>query len=429
MRLTRKSFLAGAAALAAARPWSAARAQALTLEVFYAFPGFQRFHEPVAAEFRRLKPEIGINFRAPAPNYDEGHQTILRQAVANQLPDVFFSGFHLLPELARTLARRNQITFVDEFLAAEGPAFAEENYGPRILALGRVDGRQAGMAFNASNPICYYNEELLRRAGVDPAGLTASWDSVIAAGAKVRALGGDISGMAYDVHGWPDGWLFEAMIMQAGGSLLDEAGTAVAFNNDIGLNALRTFRRFVTEGGMRLIDWDQSRQQFGAGLTGIYFASPANLAQITGLVGGKFTLRTTTFPITDRERGRIPTGGNAAVILARDPARQRAAWEYVRFITGPAAQKIVVEMTGYLPVNLKASGPDFLGPWYEQNPNARTPILQIERAGPWGAYPGGNTVRIWRAQRDIITAVMRGELAPEAGLARIVEQTTAMMRA
>ncbi|MCS6853995.1 MAG: ABC transporter substrate-binding protein [Elioraea sp.] len=429
MRLTRKSFLAGSAALAATLPLGTSRAQALTLEVYYAFPAFQRFHEPVAAEFRKLRPDIGISFRAPAPNYDEGHQTILRQAVANQLPDIFFSGFHLLPELARALARRNQITFLDDFLAAEGASFAAENYGERILALGRVDGRQAGLAFNASNPICYYNEDLLKRAGVDTATLTESWDNVIAAGAKVRGLGGDISGMAYDVHGWPDGWLFEAMIMQAGGSLLNESGTAVGFDNEIGLAALRTFRRFVTEGGMRLMDWDQSRQQFGAGLTGIYFASPANLAQITGLVGGKFTLRTTTFPITDKQRGRIPTGGNAAVILARDPARARAAWEYVKFITGPLAQKIVVEMTGYLPVNLKASGPEFLGPWYEQNPNARTPILQIERAGPWGAYPGGNTVRIWRAQRDIITAVMRGEVSPEEGLRRIVEQTNAMMRA
>ncbi|MDW8445524.1 MAG: extracellular solute-binding protein [Acetobacteraceae bacterium] len=298
-------------------------------------------------------------------------------------------------------------------------SFAAENYGERILALGRVDGRQAGLAFNASNPICYYNEDLLKRAGVDTATLTESWDNVIAAGAKVRGLGGDISGMAYDVHGWPDGWLFEAMIMQAGGSLLNELGTAVGFDNEIGLAALRTFRRFVTEGGMRLMDWDQSRQQFGAGLTGIYFASPANLAQITGLVGGKFTLRTTTFPITDKQRGRIPTGGNAAVILARDPARARAAWEYVKFITGPLAQKIVVEMTGYLPVNLKASGPEFLGPWYEQNPNARTPILQIERAGPLGCLSrrqhGAHLARPARHhhRRDAGRRLARGGLASD----------------
>jgi multiple sugar transport system substrate-binding protein len=37
-------------------------------------------------------------------------------------------------------------------------------------------------------------------------------------------------------------------------------------------------------------------------------------------------------------------------------------------------------------------------------------------------------VRIWRAQRDTITLVMRGEVTPEAGLARIATETTRMMR-
>ncbi len=422
----RRDLLLGSALLAVP---ATLRAQApLTLEAFYAFPGFARFHEPVAAMFQQRNPQVRINFRAAAPSYDDGHQTILRQALTNQLPDLFWSGFHLLPELARALARRDQVVAMDAFIAAEGASFMADNFTPGLAALGRVDGRQVGLPFNASNPIVYMNEELVRRAGGDPAAFPQDWDGVIALAGRIRALGADINGMAYDVHGWPDGWLFEAMITQAGGRLLNEAGDAIAFNGPVGLAALRTFRRFVTEGGMTPIDWDQSRQQFGAGKTGIYVASPANLQQINGLVGGKFPLRTATFPISDRANGRIPTGGNGVMILARDPAKQRAAWDYAKFITGPEAQKVVVEMTGYLPTNRRAAGLEFLGPWYEANPNARTPILQADRAGPWGAYPGGNSVRIWRAQRDVITLVMRGELTPEAGLERIAAETTRMMR-
>jgi multiple sugar transport system substrate-binding protein len=422
----RRDLLIGSTLLAA--PVSL-RAQApLTLEAFYAFPGFARFHEPVANMFQQRNPQVRINFRAAAPSYDDGHQTILRQALTNQLPDLFWSGFHLLPELARALARRGQVVAMDPFIAAEGASFMADNFTPGLAALGRVDGKQVGLPFNASNPIVYMNEELVRRAGGDPAAFPGDWDGVIALAGRIRTLGADINGMAYDVHGWPDGWLFEAMITQAGGRLLNEAGDAIAFDGPVGLDALRTFRRFVTEGGMTPIDWDQSRQQFGAGKTGIYVASPANLQQINGLVGGKFALRTATFPISDRASGRIPTGGNGVMILARDPAKQRAAWDYAKFITGPEAQKVVVEMTGYLPTNRRATGPAFLGPWYDANPNARTPILQADRAGPWGAYPGGNSVRIWRAQRDTITLVMRGEVTPEAGLARIATETTRMMR-
>ena len=428
MTITRRGLGALAAGSAAFAAFPASAQAPVTLDVLYCFPSFARFHEPVAKMFMDAHPTIRISFRAPAPSYDEGHQTILRQALTNQLPDVFYSGFHLLPELARTLARRGQITELDSLLAAEGEAFRRENYSDRILDLGRVDGKLYGFAFNASNPILYYNVDLVRRAGGNPDALPTEWDDVIALAARINNPAEGINGVAYDVHGWPDGWLFEAMITQAGGRLLNADETAVGFDSPAGLNALRTFRRFVTEGGMQLIDWNQSRQQFGAGKIGIYAASPANLQQITGLVGDKFTLRTHTFPITDKANGRIPTGGNAAVILARDEAKRRAAWTFVKYVTGPEAQKVVVEMTGYLPTNIRAVGEAYLGPWYRANPNALTAVKQADRAGPWGGYPGGNNVRIWRAQRDVITLVMRGELTPEAGLARIVAETNALMR-
>lgn len=428
MTITRRGLgtLAASAASLAALP-AGAQAQ-VTLDVFYAFPSFARFHEPVAKMFMDANPTIRINFRAPAPSYDDGHQTVMRQALTNQLPDVFYSGFHLLPELARSLSRRGQIIELDALLAAEGETFRRENYSDRILNLGQVDGKLYGLAFNASNPILYFNLDLVRRAGGNPDALPTAWNDVIALAGRMNNAADGINGIAYDVHGWPDGWLFEAMITQNGGRLLKPDDSAVAFDDGTGLAALRTFRRFVTDGGMQLIDWNQSRQQFGAGKIGIYAASPANLQQITGLVGDKFALRTHTFPITDQANGRIPTGGNGAVILARDEGKLRAAWAFLKFVTGPEAQKVVVEMTGYLPTNLRAVGEQFLGPWYRANPNALTPVRQADRAGPWGGYPGGNNVRIWRAQRDVITLAMRGDLTPEAGLARIVSETNTLMK-
>jgi multiple sugar transport system substrate-binding protein len=187
-------------------------------------------------------------------------------------------------------------------------------------------------------------------------------------------------------------------------------------------------RRFVTEAGMSLIDFDSSRQQFTAGQTGILFETPARLRQITDLIGNKFTLGTAVFPVDNKAKGGLPTGGSSAIITARDPAKQKAAWEYVKFMTGPEAQKIVVEITGYLPTNKLASGPDFLGPYYEANPNFKTITYQTDRSVPWQGYPGGSSVRIWRLQRDIINGVMRGETQPEAGLEWLVKETSALMQ-
>ena len=425
MSLTKRTLLAATFAAAAILP---ATAQQVTLDVLYCFPSFARFHEPVAAEFMKKHPNIKINFRAPAPTYDDGHQVILRSALTRQLPDIFYSGFHLLPEMVRTLDARNQITVLDGMLAAEGPEFRKANYPESLMSLAMFNKKTYGIAFNASNPIVYFNVDLVKKAGGDPNNFPKTFDGIIALAAKINDPANGINGMAYDVHGWPDSWLFEAAISQSGGRLLNAEGTDIAFDGPAGLNALKTFRRFVTEGGMQLIDWEQSRQQFGAGKTGILFTTPAHLTQVTGLVGTKFEFKTSTFPMDDLKNGYIPTGGNAVVMLTQDDAKQKAAWEFIKFVTGPEAQKIVVEMTGYLPTNARASGPEFLGPFYEKNPNYKTPILQIDRAGPWGAYPGGNTVRIWRAQRDIVGQVMRGERTPEQGLSDIVKTTRDMMK-
>lgn len=401
--------------------------QTITLDVFYCYPSFARFHEPLANEFMKKNPQIKIQFRAPSASYDEGHQVILRSAITNQLPDVYYAGYHLLGEMARTLEKRGQINDLAPFLKTEPANYASANFAPRMMSLSQVDGKQYGLAFNASSPIMYFNTDLVKRAGGDPKNMPDTWDGLIKLAAKIKTLGNDVSGVSYDVHAWPDDWLFQGMIYQLGGKLVEPGAKKAGFNNESGLQALKTMRRFVTEGGMQLVDWDQSRQAFGAGKTGILFTTPAHLKTVTDLVGGKFEWGTARFPIDNKAQGGVPTGGNAVVMLAKDAAKQKAAWEFIKYVTSPEAQKVVVEMTGYLPTNQRAMGKEFLGPFYDQNPNFRTATTQIERSLPWGGYPGGQSVRIWRAQRDVVASVMRGEKTPEQALPDLVKATEALM--
>jgi len=407
---------------------TAVAASKTTLTVLYNLPGFTKFHQPLADQFMKDNPDIKINFLAPASDYPEGHQQVLRSAVTGNLPDVYFSGYNLLPELVHTLAPRKQITDLGPFIAAEGGQFLEQNFNPRIAALGQVDGKQYGLPVNASSPIMFVNADLVKKAGGDPASMPDTFDGVIALAKKIHALDPKIAGMSYDINSWGDDWLWQALIFEQGGVLVDKTTKTVGFDNAIGLRSLKLCRRFVTEGGQRLLDWDQSRQQFGAGRTGFIFSTPAHLQTVEGLVGKRFTLTTWTFPIDNKAKGGVPTGGNCAVILTQDKSKQKAAWKYLKWITSPEAQTTIVQITGYLPTNKRATGPNYLGPYYAEHPNARTAALQADRSLPWESYPGGNAVRIWRTQRDIIGSVMRGDVSPENGLRQIVEQTNSLMK-
>jgi multiple sugar transport system substrate-binding protein len=431
MNMFRKPWPILIGALCAAlllQPAAPAQAAAVTLDVYYANPSFATFFDEIAQEFMKRNPDIEIKFRAPAPTYDVGQQTMLRQAITNQLPDVDFTSFSFMAELVHTLVKRDQIVDLGPLLQKEGADWVKANFSQSTLNLAKVDGKQFGMAFNASLPIAYVNADLVRKAGGDPDKMPADWAGTLELAKKIRATGGGVNGAGYSVQVWPDDWLWQAIVMQGGARMLDSSGTKVGFAGPAGLAALKLLRSIVTDAGMPLIDFDQAREAFVAGKTGIYFDTPARLKQVTGLVGTRFVLKTSVFPINDSANGGLPTGGNAGIITAKDPAKQKAAWEYLKFMTGPEAQTIVAKATGYMPLNLNATGPNYLKPFYEANPNFATVAKEVDRALPWQGYPGGNSVRIWRAQRDIINSVMSGDTTPEAGLKQIVDQTNALMQ-
>ncbi|TPM14031.1 ABC transporter substrate-binding protein [Mesorhizobium sp. B2-3-6] len=424
MKFLSKIIAASAVLLGAA---STALAQSpVTLDVYYAFPAFAKFHEPLAAEFMKEHPDIKIQFRAPAASYDEGHQAMLRASITNNLPDVYYSGYHVLHELVGKLKARNQILDLGTMMDAESKEWRDANYADNILDLGRVDGKLYGLAFNASMPIMFYNADLVKKAGGDPDNMPTDWPGIMELAKKIKATDSGIAGLAYNIHDWPDEWLWDAMLMQGGGELTKDG--KVAFGDEHGLKALEYFRSFVTDAGMPLIDWDQSRQAFIAGQIGIFFDTPARLSQDTELIGDRFKLRTAVFPVDDKEKGGLPTGGNAAVITASDPAKQKAAWEFLKFVTGPKAQEQVVKMSGYLPTNKAATGTDYLGPFYEANPNYATVAKQMALSRPWPGYSAGNTVRIWRTQREIISKVMSGDVSIKDGLDSLVSETQALMK-
>ncbi|MCA1297343.1 ABC transporter substrate-binding protein [Stappia indica] len=421
--------LLSTAALGATLLASTVAAQAeVTLNVLHAWPGHRHFHEDVANAFMEKNPDIKINFLAPAESYDQAHQAIIRDALTGNLPDIVFSGYHLLPELIEQLqARELDVPLAPFIEAAGGAEWLEKNYNPAMINLTTVKGEIYGLPFNASTPIVFYNADLVKKAGGDLDNMPEDWDGWIELAGKVDALGDDITGMSYAVDAWPDDWLWRALISQQGAPFMNEDGTAVAWNDDSGKKALELAVRFVKDAGMKQMEFSQSRQQFAAGLTGFTIQSVNSARSFEELAKGKFTVGSTIYPVADKANGKVPTGGNGGIITTQDAERQKAAFEYIKFAASPEGQKLAVLGSGYMPTNQLAMAPELLGDFYAKNPNWKTSLNQLERAIPWGGYPGTNAVEIWRTQRDIISAVMAGDLSVEDGLAEMVDETNALI--
>ena len=424
MSTTRRTILgAPLGALAAAPLFApAVRAQApVTITVHYAQPFiFKESYDAIAAEFAKREPNIRIEW-VTTPNYEEGMQLVLRQAATNQMPDLSYQGFNRL----RLFAERGIAQDLLPLIRAEGDP-AALGYSQNILALAHFGGFQSGLAYAASNPICYYNADLVRRAGGDPDRMPTDWAGHIALSARIKALGDGIEGMHFRWSG--DDWMFSALLFGFGGRMLTEDERDIGFAGREGLESLKLIQAMVQQGGMPNLTIQAAQQAFAAGKLGMLYWTTAVLRGTIQQVGRNFDLRTGPMPVIDPVNGRLPTGGAAGMLTARDPAKREAAWKFLRFSTSAEGTTLMVRNTGYIPMNQQAiDDPRWLGEFYRDNPLFQTATRQVPIMIPWYAFPGANSVRVTQTIVDNTARIVEGRATPEQVLPEMAAEVRRLL--
>ena len=405
--IPRRSALAlPAAALAAP---GIPRAQgAVEITVHYCQPFiFQASYEAITAAFARVEPAIRIAY-VTSPNYPEGAQWLLRQAATNQLPDLSFQGLNL----ARVFAERRIAQDLMP-LILQGGTPVSQGYTDALLALGRFEGYQAGLAYAASTAISYVNADLVRRAGFDPAALPGDWDGHIRMAIALRERA-NVDGMWF---AWSE-WMFQTLLLQHNGRMMTPDESDIAFDGPQGLATLRYHERFVAETGMPALNTNSAQQAFAAGRLGAFYWTTAVVRNFIQSVGRNFELRTATLPIVPGiPDGQLATGGACGMLTARDAARREAAWRFLRFATGPEGQALMVKNSGYVPCNqIAIDDPRWLSEFYRDNPLFRPATEQAGKMAPWYAFPGPNGVRITQAITNNLARVIERQATPEVAL-------------
>jgi multiple sugar transport system substrate-binding protein len=407
MKLLKQALAAAAVSMAMSIP---AHAET-TLTVHYPMPGFFKdVMDTISKKFMEENPDIKIQFANPSATYEEGIQTIMRQAGTAEMPDVTFIGLNRL----RMLNERDIPVDLTPLVAKEGD-MASKGFSENILKLAQVQGKQVGLAFATSNPIMYYNADLVRAAGGNPDVPPKTWDEVIALGGKIKALGDGNEGIDFRWQG--DDWMFSALLFGAGGTMLNEDETKVTFNGPEGQKAVEVLDRMVKEGGLPVLTKQAGEQAFVAGKIGFAFQTTGALRNTIKNVGTKFDLRTAHIPLIDPVNGKLPTGGNAVVILTKDADKQAAAWKFAKFAAGPYGASVVVPGTGYVPNNeLAAASPDYLGTFYKENPLFRAGLEQMPLMKPWYAFPGSNGVKVTQTIVENLSRVVEQSATPQEAL-------------
>jgi multiple sugar transport system substrate-binding protein len=381
--------------------------------------GTIQYHEEIAKEYMALHPDVKVEFRSPVSDYSELVRQTLLDAQTNSLADVgFFGNFTLV-----TLAERGIAQPLDARIAAESD-WSSLGYDASTLSVARLNDTQYGIPFAVSLPVIFYNADLVEKAGGNPDSLPQTWDEIIALSAKIDDLGTDVSGLYIRME---DAWIWQCMVFGAGGEMISADGKTAAFDDPAGQAAIAVLARAGSEAKMPAISWTQSRQQFSAGQLGILVGSSAIIEGLKGGAGDRFEIKAAPFPNLT-ETSKLPAGGNTGVVLATDPTRQDAAWDYLKFATGPVGQTIMVKATGYMPVNsIAVSDNALLGEFYANNPLHKIAIDEAKYTTGWFAYPGENGLRIDEIIVTRLLDVIYQRAQPEEMLTSLVAEINGLL--
>lgn len=371
----------------------------VTIEFAYPYSHlFDVTYEAMMPAFRAAHPNIEVKFRATYESYEDATNTVLREAVANNLPDVTMQGLNR----QQTLVEKGIAQSLEPFIAAETD-FEKEGYHQAMLSLSTFDEDVYGLPFSISLPVGYYNLDLLREGGITA--LPTNWDEVIAACKTMKSNGIDNP----IFWGWniTGNWFMQALLWSQDKAIVEDG--RVTMDSPEALVALEQMQEIFTECEMQNLEWKAALSSFSAGDIGMMFWSTSALGAVERSQGD-FELVTGPFPGLDNAPLGLPAGGNAAMLTStsEDPAVREAAWTWLKYITSGEGAAEVAKTTGYMPPN-KAANEIILADFYEQNPNKQTAVDQLPLLRDWLAYPGDNGLAITQVIYDGIERIVTGE--------------------
>ncbi|MBR3120278.1 MAG: ABC transporter substrate-binding protein, partial [Oceanobacillus sp.] len=328
-------------------------------------------NENLVEQFNEMQDEIHVTAEFQG-SYDELHSKTQAAFAAGNAPEVTQNEIASIETFAKSGMTQDLTAFVEE----DADEIDMDDFNPGLMGNSYVDDKLYGLPYLRSTPIVYINKTMFEEKGIDPASIQ-TWEDFQSAAENLTD--DEHVGISMPV----DIWFYEAFVAQAGGEMVNENGE-IAFNGEGGVEALNLWKEMVEAGTMRvpggepLQAADMARQDFATGRAGMYFSSTADLTLMLQLAEENgYELETIMFP--ENEQRSVPTGGaNLVMTTGLDEEKQQAAWEFIKFMTAPEQTAYASEYTGYLPSRLSAVESDTMQELYEEKPQFKVAVDQLQ---------------------------------------------------
>jgi sn-glycerol 3-phosphate transport system substrate-binding protein len=338
---------------------------------------------------------------------------------------------------ATMMAAKGAIYPVFELMREESEEFSPAAYLPAVTGYySDVAGNMLSFPFNSSTPILYYNKDLFRRAGLDPATPPKTWAEVGAAAKRLRAAGA--------VCGFTTSW--PSWINVENFSAFHNLPISTRANGFGGLDAVLTFNNPVMVRHIaQLAEWQTTKvfdysgrattaePRFQNGDCGIFIGSSATRADIKA--NSRFEVGYGMLPYWPDVEGapQNTSIGGATLWVLRDRPRDeyKGVAKFFGFLSKPQVQAAWHQNTGYLPVTRAAFDLSRTQGFYDRNPGAAISIEQITLKPPTENSKGirlGSFVLIRDVIDDELEQAFSGKKSAQAALDSAVERGNRLLR-
>jgi sn-glycerol 3-phosphate transport system substrate-binding protein len=355
-----------AAALAAVS--LGAQAQAPT-EISFFYPvavggPITKLIDEFAADFAKENPGIKVT-----PIYAGSYQdTIVKALTAHKSGNPPVTSVLLSTDMF-TLIDEDAIVPIDDFVkTADDKAWLGSFYKAFMLN-SQSGGKTWGVPFQRSTIVMYYNKELFKAAGLDPNKPPATWAEMADAAKKltVKDASGKVTqyGVQIPSSGFPY-WLFQALAIENGVAMANDAGNAVKFDDPAVIEALQYWIDLTKQGvhPPGIVEWGTTPKDFFEKKVAMMWTTTGNLTNVR--TNAKFDFGVAMLP-AGKKRGSPTGGGNFYIFKKATPAQQEAAFKFAKWITQPERAAKWSMDTGYVAISeaayntaaLKKYGADF----------------------------------------------------------------------
>ncbi|MTD54399.1 ABC transporter substrate-binding protein [Amycolatopsis pithecellobii] len=383
-------------------------------------------------QFQQAHPNIKVTAQKPQgsdPNpAKNAASSVQTETAAGNPPDVAQLGFDTLDFAAGQLGAKplDDLVTKNEVQANFGGQFP---YAAPIRNLGDSGGKTYGVPFVLSTPVLYYNASLFQKAGLDPANPPKTWAQVQEYGAKIKQATGKDGAYVDCLTRSASDWCFQSLVRSNEGRVLSPDRKTLQFADAPSVQAVKTMQDLVTANAMPKLSQVQAVQGFARGDLAMMVESSSQQGTFQkGAQGGNWDLRAAALPAFDGHAA-VPTNSGAALfVFSGDPAKQRASWELIKFLTSPAAYDEITSKIGYLPLRLDLlNDPAHLQSWAAKNPLVKSNVDQLNHVEPWIAFPGNSYQQIRDAMMDGVEKAVFQGADPQATLTATQQQVTALL--